>query len=121
MELAGVLASFFYWSPSLKQSAWLAGSVFLLMVPFLGGGYYVQDNLRRMLINVEKDGAFYYCICLAPFLFLLSIIVTLLKTGSWRIPLQHFMAVPICILRCGLFLCLFSGSQWLLYWDINIS
>lgn len=40
--------------PSLKQSPWLAGSVFLIMVPFLAGGYYVQDNLRRMLINVRK-------------------------------------------------------------------
>ncbi len=40
--------------PSLKQSAWLAASVFLIMVPFLAGGYYVQENLRRMLINVRK-------------------------------------------------------------------
>lgn len=40
--------------PSLEQSAWLAGSVFLVMLPFLIGGYYVQDNLRRMLINVRK-------------------------------------------------------------------
>jgi hypothetical protein len=40
--------------PSLEQTAWLAASVFLLMVPFLAGGYYVQDNLRRMLINVRK-------------------------------------------------------------------
>jgi hypothetical protein len=40
--------------PSVEQSAWLAGSVFLIMVPFLVGGYYVQDNLRRMLINVRK-------------------------------------------------------------------
>lgn len=40
--------------PAIKQSAWLAGSVFLLMIPFLAGGYYVQDNLRRMLIHVRK-------------------------------------------------------------------
>ena len=40
--------------PSLKQSAWLSGSVFLIMVPFLSGGYYVQENLRRILINVRK-------------------------------------------------------------------
>jgi hypothetical protein len=40
--------------PSLKQSAWLAASVFLIMVPFLAGGYYVQENLRRMLINIRK-------------------------------------------------------------------
>ncbi len=40
--------------PSLQQTAWLAASVFLLMIPFLVGGYYVQDNLRKMLINVRK-------------------------------------------------------------------
>lgn len=40
--------------PSLEQTAWLAASVFLLMIPFLLGGYYVQDNLRKMLINVRK-------------------------------------------------------------------
>ena len=32
----------------------MAGSTFLLAVPFLAGGYYVQDNLRRMLIQVRK-------------------------------------------------------------------
>ena len=40
--------------PSVKQSIWMAGSAFLLAVPFLFGGYYVQDNLRRMLIQVRK-------------------------------------------------------------------
>jgi hypothetical protein len=40
--------------PSLEQSAWMAGSVFLLTVPFLIGSYYVQDNLRKMLIQVRK-------------------------------------------------------------------
>lgn len=40
--------------PYIKQSAWMAGSAFLLAVPFLMGGYYVQDNLRRMLIQVRK-------------------------------------------------------------------
>jgi hypothetical protein len=40
--------------PYIRQSAWMAGSAFLLAVPFLMGGYYVQDNLRRMLIQVRK-------------------------------------------------------------------
>ena len=40
--------------PSVKQSAWLAGSAFLMVVPFLAGGYLVQDGLRRMLIQVRK-------------------------------------------------------------------
>lgn len=40
--------------PVISQSVWLAGSVFLLAVPFLAGGYYVQESLRRMLIQVRK-------------------------------------------------------------------
>lgn len=40
--------------PAVQQSVWLAGSVFLLAVPFLAGGYYVQESLRRMLIQVRK-------------------------------------------------------------------
>jgi hypothetical protein len=40
--------------PTVRQSAWLAGSTFLLLIPFLAGGYYVQESLRRMLIQVRK-------------------------------------------------------------------
>lgn len=40
--------------PYVKQSVWLAGSAFLLVVPFLIGSYYVQDNLRKVLIQVRK-------------------------------------------------------------------
>lgn len=40
--------------PAVQQSVWLAGSAFLLIVPFLAGGYFVQDSLRRMLIQVRK-------------------------------------------------------------------
>jgi hypothetical protein len=40
--------------PAIRRSAWLAGSVFLIIVPFLVGGYYLQGHLRRMLINVRK-------------------------------------------------------------------
>src|SRR5688572_22278622 len=40
--------------PIVEQSAWIAGSAFLLIVPFLIGGYYVQDNLRRVLIHIRK-------------------------------------------------------------------
>jgi len=57
--------------PVVKQSAWLAGSVFLLVVPFLTGGYYVQDNLRRMLIQVRKGWSllllYLLCAIFVPF------------------------------------------------------
>lgn len=40
--------------PVLEQSMWLACSTFLLVVPFLIGGYFIQNNLRRLLIHVRK-------------------------------------------------------------------
>lgn len=40
--------------PSIMQSLWLAGTLFLIVVPFLIGAWYVQNNLRRMLIQVRK-------------------------------------------------------------------
>ena len=40
--------------PDVGRSIWLAGSAFLIVVRFLAGGYYVQDSLRRMLIQVRK-------------------------------------------------------------------
>jgi hypothetical protein len=41
--------------PAIKNSIWLAGSILLLTIPFLVGGYYVQAHLRRMLIQVRKN------------------------------------------------------------------
>ncbi len=40
--------------PAIRQSAWLAGSSFLLALPFLYGAYFIQNSLRRMLIHVRK-------------------------------------------------------------------
>ena len=37
------------------KSLWLAFSSILLVIPFLIGGYLVQDNLRKMLIQVRKN------------------------------------------------------------------
>lgn len=41
--------------PSPGQSLWIAGASILLIIPFLIGGYFVQENLRKMLIQVRKD------------------------------------------------------------------
>lgn len=41
--------------PVPGQSLWLAGGSVLLIVPFLIGGYFVQENLRKMLIQVRKN------------------------------------------------------------------
>ncbi len=56
--------------PFVRQSAWLAGAAFLIMLPFLIGGYYVQENLRRMLINVRKGWSLLLLYLLAALLLL---------------------------------------------------
>ena len=54
--------------PDVKQSIWLAASAALIVIPFLMWGYYVQDSLRRMLIQVRKGWS----------LFLLFLLVAIL-------------------------------------------
>jgi hypothetical protein len=41
--------------PQLTNSLWLAISTFLLAIPFIMGGYYIQTHLRKMLIQVRKN------------------------------------------------------------------
>lgn len=40
--------------PKFNQSPWFAGSAFFLIVPFFAGSFYIQNRLRRMLIQVRK-------------------------------------------------------------------
>lgn len=80
--------------PVVKQSAWLAGSAFLTVVPFFIGGYYVQDNLRRMLINVRKGWSLLLLYLLA------AIIVPFANTGNsfenWILVAIPFAAFHAC-------------------------
>jgi hypothetical protein len=41
--------------PDVKSSIWLAASTLLLTLPFLIGGYFVQVNMRKMLIQMRKN------------------------------------------------------------------
>jgi hypothetical protein len=41
--------------PTPGRSLWLAIGGILLIIPFLIGGYFVQENLRKMLIQVRKN------------------------------------------------------------------
>jgi hypothetical protein len=40
--------------PVIQQTLLLAGGLLLIVLPFLTGAWYVQDNLRKMLINIRK-------------------------------------------------------------------
>lgn len=41
--------------PPLQHSLWVVGGVVLLCVPFIIGGYYIQTQLRKMLIQARKN------------------------------------------------------------------
>ncbi len=80
--------------PSLQQSIWLAISALLLMIPFITGGYYVQDNLRRMLIQVRKGWS------LILIYLLVAIFVPFVNTSNtfenWVIAAVPFAAFHAC-------------------------
>ncbi len=50
-----LFTSFHILVPTPGQSLWLAIGSSLLIIPFLIGGYFVQENLRKMLIQVRKN------------------------------------------------------------------
>jgi Family of unknown function (DUF6427) len=58
--------------PDLQQSLMAAGGLSLFVFPFLTGAWYVQDNLRKMLINIRKAWSllllFMLAALLVPFL-----------------------------------------------------
>lgn len=80
--------------PDVRQSAWIAGSTFLIAVPFLVGGYYVQENLRRMLIHVRKGWSLLLLYLLA------AIFVPFLNAnhsfGNWIMSCIPFAAFHAC-------------------------
>lgn len=79
--------------PRFQQSGWIAAGSILLCVPFVMGAYYVQDNLRRMLIQVRKGWSLILLYLLA------AILIPFLNAGltfeNWviaAIPLASFHA-----------------------------
>ena len=53
--LQAFLPRVYFSAPDINNSIWFATSTLLLTIPFLLGGYYVQVNLRKMLIQVRKN------------------------------------------------------------------
>lgn len=53
--------------PIIQQSLLLAGGLLLIVLPFLTGAWYVQDNLRKMLINIRKAWSLFLLYLLVAF------------------------------------------------------
>lgn len=55
LNVINFIPQVFFKVPPMQNSIWLAASIALLTVPFLIGGYYMQANLGKMLIQVRKN------------------------------------------------------------------
>ncbi|MFT4023164.1 MAG: hypothetical protein QM664_05195 [Flavihumibacter sp.] len=79
--------------PRLPVSIWITLGILLMVLPFLVGGWLVQDNLNKMLIQVRK------CWSLVLSILIVSLLIILVNPGNnyqhWflsTIPLASFHA-----------------------------
>lgn len=81
--------------PTPGQSLWRAISSILLVVPFLIGGYFVQENLRKMLIQVRKNWSL-ILIYLLFSLFIPFLNNTAVGFENWILIIVPFAAFHAC-------------------------
>ena len=87
ISLLGVLTPFYFWGiwlfwndqlswaliephiafsiPNSLPVVWLWGILFLLTIPFLIGSYHIQDQVRKMLIQVRRGWTVFFLLFLA--------------------------------------------------------
>lgn len=65
--------------PAMPGSVWIIASFSLLVIPFIIGGIYVQNNLNKMLIQVRKSWSL-----LLVFLIAAILVIIMNKAGSYE-------------------------------------
>ncbi|HEX4851181.1 MAG TPA: hypothetical protein VFV08_10260, partial [Puia sp.] len=65
--------------PALPGSIWITLGVLLLVLPFIIGGYFVQNNLNKMLIHVRKSWSL-----LLAFLIVAIVVILINKAGTYE-------------------------------------
>lgn len=65
--------------PAIPGSVWIIASISLLIIPFIIGGIYVQNNLNKLLIHVRKSWSL-----LLVFLVAAILVIVFNKAGSYE-------------------------------------
>ncbi len=65
--------------PAIPNSIWIIAAISLLVIPFVIGGFYVQNNLNKMLIHVRKSWSL-----LLVFLITAILVIIINKAGSYE-------------------------------------
>ncbi len=98
--------------PRLSSSIWVTGGIIFMVLPFLIGSYYVQNNLSKMLIQVRKS----WSLLLA--LLIVSVLIILVNPGNNYL---HWLpvVVPLAAFHAGAYY--FPTGRWfpvLMHWVI---
>jgi hypothetical protein len=65
--------------PAIPASIWIIAAISLLVIPFIIGGFYVQNNLNKMLIHVRKSWSL-----LLAFLVTAVFVIIINKAGNYE-------------------------------------
>ena len=90
--------------PVIKNTLWLALSILLLAIPFLIGGYFIQNHLPKMLIQVRK--AWSILLLFLVLAFFVPFINTNSSFSNWIL-----LAVPFACFHAGTYH--FAAKRWL--------
>lgn len=90
--------------PTVPRTLWLVGSTLLLTIPFFIGGYFIQAQLRKMLIQARKNWS-----VLLLFLLLAFGVPFINSTGSFHT--WVLTAVPFAAFHASAYL--YPQRKWL--------
>lgn len=89
-EWKNIVPKVIFTLPSLSHSLWITGGICLVVIPFLIGGYFVQSNLNKMLIQVRKSWALFLMFLITAVIIILINRVT--NYENWIIAIIPFAA-----------------------------
>jgi len=98
--------------PRLSSSLWVTGGIIFMVLPFLIGGYYVQNNLGKMLIQVRKSWS------LLLMLLIVSVLIILVNPGTNYL---HWLPVVVPLAAFHAAAYYYPSGKWfpvLMHWVI---
>lgn len=105
-----IVPAFNFYLPRLPSSLWITAGIVLLLIPFLMGGYFVQDNLNKMLIQARKSWS------MMLLLLLVSLLIILINPNHNYI---HWLVIVVPIATFHAATYYYLSARWfaqLLHW-----
>lgn len=79
LEWKNLIPDIIFTLPALPGSVWITIGVALLVFPFIVGGYFVQNNMNKMMIHVRKSWSL-----LLVFMIAAVVVILINKAGSYE-------------------------------------